>query len=113
MRLVSLSALLVGLATTATAFSLNDLANKIAALIHKLEPAEINKLIDDHVQQQLAANANIQRPPLVAKTRADGTLSYRILQVPDLHYTNFDYFPCLMKPDDMKKVSYPYPDIGL
>ncbi|KDO21027.1 hypothetical protein SPRG_13955 [Saprolegnia parasitica CBS 223.65] len=101
MRVVGL--LLLSLAVS-DAFWMNTLANQVAALIKKLELPAVNKIIDDAVKEQLAANALIKRPPLVARKTANGAQTYRILQVPDLHYTNWDYFPCMNKPDDMKQM---------
>nr|AIG56441.1 secreted protein [Achlya hypogyna] len=99
--------LILALALAAVdAFWMNDLANKVAALLQKLEPPAINKIIDEEVQKQLAANSKIKRPPLVVRRVPDGSQSYRVLQVPDLHYTNWKYFPCMNKPDSMKQLCF-------
>ncbi|EQC26216.1 hypothetical protein SDRG_15952 [Saprolegnia diclina VS20] len=103
MRVLSL--LLLSLAVS-DAFWMNTLANQVAALIKKLELPAVNKVIDDAVKEQLAANALIKRQPLVVRKTASGAQTYRILQVPDLHYTNWDYFPCMNKPDDMKQLCF-------
>ncbi|OQR90521.1 hypothetical protein THRCLA_22541 [Thraustotheca clavata] len=58
----------------ANALWMNDLANKIAELIKKIEIPEIHKMVDDAVQEQLALNAQIIHPPLVPKQKNDGTL---------------------------------------
>ncbi|KAF0691833.1 hypothetical protein As57867_016945, partial [Aphanomyces stellatus] len=44
----------------------------------------------------------LDKPPVFVKATANGDLSFKILQIPDIHYTGFKYFPCVNPPNEKK-----------
>ncbi|OQR82554.1 calcineurin-like phosphoesterase [Achlya hypogyna] len=103
------TALIFAASSVNATFDLNVIANKVAEFIKDHEISAVNKFIDDIVQDMLADNAKIVRPPVKAKEAADGTLSFKILQIPDMHYTGNSLMPCADKPSTMKKLCFePY-----
>ncbi|EQC26221.1 hypothetical protein SDRG_15957 [Saprolegnia diclina VS20] len=85
--------------------NINWLVKIVADKLKQLELPIVNEFIDKEVQKALVETAKIQRPPLVARQNGD-LLSYKILQVPDMHYTANRFFPCMDKPEDMKKLCF-------
>ncbi|EQC26219.1 hypothetical protein SDRG_15955 [Saprolegnia diclina VS20] len=92
---------LLALVVATSAFDFNVLQDKVLALLRKAEHATLDPIIDAAVKDALAETAKIQRPALLAKPHSDGSLRFRILQIPDLHYTNLALYPCDHKPDTM------------
>ncbi|KAF0717255.1 Aste57867_2406 [Aphanomyces stellatus] len=52
---------------------------------------------DEEVESIMAA-----KPDVHVKATANGGLSFKILQIPDIHYTGFKYFPCFNPPAEKK-----------
>ncbi|KDO21030.1 hypothetical protein SPRG_13958 [Saprolegnia parasitica CBS 223.65] len=80
--LIVLLALVV--ATNAT-FDFKALQDKVLALLRKAEHGALDAIID-----------------AAAKQHSGGAMRFRILQIPDLHYTNLALYPCDHKPDAMQ-----------
>ncbi|OQS07828.1 hypothetical protein THRCLA_00176 [Thraustotheca clavata] len=95
-------AFLIG-TTIVTACTIQEFTDFIEKLFKLGEIDAINDAIDKYVKDSLSNSANIQRPALQVHT--DGAnMKYRILQIPDLHYTNFPLYICDHKPNGMKKI---------
>ncbi|OQR81589.1 hypothetical protein THRCLA_11594 [Thraustotheca clavata] len=106
---MKLSPIALGLALAASSvdgmININWLVKIVADKLKQFEIPIVNEFIDSEVKKALADTAQIQRPPLVAVQNGD-TLSYKILQIPDMHYTGNNFFPCIDKPEGMKKLCF-------
>ncbi|KAF0692274.1 Aste57867_16642 [Aphanomyces stellatus] len=87
---------------TSLPFDINDVINWLAGAINKLSLPIIEQYIDKKVLAALNETAKIQRTPLAVRQTATGA-AFRILQIPDLHYTGNPNKDCLNKPDGMKE----------
>nr|AIG56068.1 secreted protein [Achlya hypogyna] len=106
MQLTSLAlALALSVASVDAQLNINWLVKIVEDKLKKVEIPIINQFIDGEVQKSLVETAKIVRPPLTARQTGD-VMSYKILQIPDMHYTGNRFFPCLNKPDDMKKLCF-------
>ncbi|KDO21031.1 hypothetical protein SPRG_13959 [Saprolegnia parasitica CBS 223.65] len=99
-----LARLLSSLAIVA-AIDIDALADDVNSHLEAGDEDGIEGVIDDHVQASLLESAKITRPSLSVR-QVGKDLAYRVLQVPDMHYTNYDYYICNGKPDSHKGACY-------
>ncbi|KDO21028.1 hypothetical protein SPRG_13956 [Saprolegnia parasitica CBS 223.65] len=100
---LSTAAALALAAHVATGLTIQEFTAFIEKLFKAGEIKAVNEHIDKYVKDSLAQSATIQRPPLLVHENGSSA-SYRVLQIPDLHYTNFALYLCDHKPDSMKKI---------
>ena len=96
-------ALLLSSIAIVTAIDIDALADDVNSRLEAGDEDGVEGVIDDHVRTSLLESAKITRPSLSVR-QVGKDLAYRVLQVPDMHYTNYDYYICNGKPDSHKGV---------
>nr|AIG55762.1 secreted protein [Thraustotheca clavata] len=92
-------------AISSAVIDVDELADAISKLLDAGDEDAVQKCIDSRVEAALAENVRIDHPALKVNQQGN-SMSYRILQVPDMHYTNYAYYICNSKPDSFKGACY-------